>query len=90
MLQLREADRVLVFWCYFLTLLRTFYLSCIIDTSCKQTLRLALSQVSTVRTRTDQRTIRNTLIGMHRVSALWEILVVLTRFQLGPLHRRVL
>jgi hypothetical protein len=39
-----------MFWCNFLTLSSTSYLSCIVDTSCKQTLQLALSEVGTSRT----------------------------------------
>lgn len=38
---------MLVFWRYFLTLSSTSYISCTVDTSCKQNLRLALSEDST-------------------------------------------
>jgi hypothetical protein len=53
-----EADHVLVFWCNFLNLSSTSYLSYIVDTSCKQTLRLALSEACT----TEQ---YNTFFSLH-------------------------
>jgi hypothetical protein len=53
---------VLVFWCNFLNLSSTSYLSCIVDTSCKQTLRLALSEACTSSIATQNNRTDNTIL----------------------------
>ncbi|KAF1924965.1 uncharacterized protein M421DRAFT_270272 [Didymella exigua CBS 183.55] len=56
-----EADHVLlaVVWCCFLILLSTSYLSCITNTSSKQTPQRALESKDTSRTRTQNNTIHS-------------------------------
>jgi hypothetical protein len=55
---------VLVFWCNFLNLSSTSYLSCIVDTSCKQTLLLAFLRGLDKQNNTEQ-TIQYFVFSLH-------------------------